>query len=561
MDTSEISYIDINRIKESSLNPRKEFRDLDELADDLAKRGMLQPIMVRPADKSFELVFGARRLRAAKIAGIKKVPAIVRKMDDDAALETMIVENLKRDNIHELDEAKGLRSLLECPGYDVAAVSAKVGKDESYVYKRLKLLDLIESAQKAFLDGEINAGHAVLISRLQPDDQAAALDNCFKDQFGMTRHGAERMARPVKELAQWINSNVHLVLSGACFKSTDKSLIPGVPSCVDCLKRTGSNAKLFSDIAQKDICTDPKCFAAKQQAHIEKTVSKGGIRKVTTHYEGKDKDVLPASKYHRIEEKEDRCDSMEKAVIVAGYRDIGKVIEICADEKCSMHGKSVSGRNADTDKYAKQQKREEERRKQRREIRRRVLDEVLERTKEVLGLPETELQLLGIWNLLGSDLQRAVATRRGWEKIERKGGYGIDYDAMMMRFLNSMDPEEATRFAVEISLVQQVDSDPGAYGGRDRLMEFARLKEIDAKKISSEVAVEFKQKAKEKAKKAKSRKPSKSSEKQEAAEDPAETVCENCAGPDGEKRDCGHIVCENCYTGGCPVCAEEEDGQ
>ena len=171
MDTNEISYIEVGRIKESSLNPRKEFRDLDELADDLAKRGMLQPVMVRPAGKHFELIFGARRLRAAKLAGIKKVPAIVREMADDAALETMIVENLKRDNIHELDEAKGLRSLLDCPGYDVAAVSAKVGKNESYVYKRLKLLDLIEPAQKAFLEGEINAGHALLIARLQPTDQ------------------------------------------------------------------------------------------------------------------------------------------------------------------------------------------------------------------------------------------------------------------------------------------------------------------------------------------------------------------------------------------------------
>jgi len=275
----------------------------------------------------------------------------------------------------------------------------------------------------------------------------------------------------------------------------------------------------------------------------------------------KEGDPIPSSKYQVIRDGE-KCSSAEQAIVVHG-RDTGRTMEICRDERCSVHGRSISGHSADTDKYRKQQKREEEKRKRRREVRRRILDAVLDRTKELLGLPETELQLLGIWNLLGSDLQRAIATRRGWEKIERKGGYGIDYDAMLVKFLNGMDPEEATRLAVEISLAQQMDSDPGAWGGRDRLMEFAKLKKIDGKKIESQVAAELKEKAKGKAKRGKAKKSKtakkalKEDPKQEAATDPAEGVCQNCAASDGEPRECGHVICEECHSGACPVCAEE----
>src|SRR5262249_24378320 len=150
-------------------------RGIDELAEDVRQHGILNPLLVRPVNGSYEILAGHRRYQAAERAGLDTAPVRILQVSDEQALEIQIVDNLQRENVHPMDEALGFKALLEQPGYTPEVVAAKVGKSVSYVQRRLKVADLSKPAQKAFLDGVLTVGHAELIARLQPADQERAL--------------------------------------------------------------------------------------------------------------------------------------------------------------------------------------------------------------------------------------------------------------------------------------------------------------------------------------------------------------------------------------------------
>lgn len=211
----------LKSIAESPTNPRKHFGDLRELAESIAKKGVLQPILVRPKGKGYELVAGHRRLRAAAAAGLDVVPAMVREMTDEEVLEAQLIENCQRSDIHAMEEAEGYRRLMASKtGYDAARIAEKVGKSVAYVYDRLKLLSLTPAAQALFLDGKIAAGHAIILARLSPADQARAIG---KPGEGPLLHGEHLLWDPedkkrepglkaitARELQAWVDKHVRL---------------------------------------------------------------------------------------------------------------------------------------------------------------------------------------------------------------------------------------------------------------------------------------------------------------------------------------------------------------
>jgi len=173
----------------ANIRTHYDLASLDELARSIREKGVLHPVLVRPGKKGhFRLVFGHRRVRAAKEAGLLAVPATVRDLSDEEALEAQILENCTRSDIHPLDEAKGYHILMNSPGYDVARIAERVGRSVKYVYDRVKLLNLTKQAQELFLAGKFTAGHAVLLARLMPGDQSRALS--IEDAGGMVRHPA-----------------------------------------------------------------------------------------------------------------------------------------------------------------------------------------------------------------------------------------------------------------------------------------------------------------------------------------------------------------------------------
>lgn len=211
--------IPIEQIHESKLNPRKYFdpTKLQELTESVKQKGILEPILVRPNAGGFEVVAGARRFRAAIAAMLTTIPAVVRELSDQDALETMVIENLQRDDLHPLEEATGYKMLLAQRGMDVARIAERVGRSVKYVYDRVKLLALTKEAQKVFLDGKIQAGHAILLARLRPEDQARAMDaetgGLFQSErllWDPTRDGDDEAVKPasVRELQAWIDQHV-----------------------------------------------------------------------------------------------------------------------------------------------------------------------------------------------------------------------------------------------------------------------------------------------------------------------------------------------------------------
>jgi ParB family transcriptional regulator, chromosome partitioning protein len=188
---SSIQDIPLEKIRESKTNPRSQFDQskLAELAENIRQHGILQPILVRPLPKgaadTYELVAGARRLRASKLAHRESIPATVRELTDAQALELQVIENVQRVDVHPLDEAQGYAALIKLQPntYTVESISSQVGRSPQYVNARLRLLQLIPEAKQAFYEDKLTVAHAFEIARLQPlcgtrENEALGVETC-----------------------------------------------------------------------------------------------------------------------------------------------------------------------------------------------------------------------------------------------------------------------------------------------------------------------------------------------------------------------------------------------
>lgn len=267
----------VSAIVASKTNPRKNFDKaaLQELAESLAKHGMLQPVLVRPngSDGTYELVAGERRWRAAKIAKLDRIPATVRELTDAEVLEIQVVENLQRADLHPLEEAEGYEALMKCQHadghtYTAEEIAGKVGKSKSYVYQRLKLTALTPKAREAFYDGRLDASRALLVARVPAALQDEVLDRLAPGED-------DGWVPSFREARDIIHDDFMLGLKDppfdvkAIYFAGDQANPIGVP-CGECPKRTGNQPELFDDVKSADVCTDPACFRAKAAAHVER---------------------------------------------------------------------------------------------------------------------------------------------------------------------------------------------------------------------------------------------------------------------------------------------------
>ena len=143
-EVTEVRHLPIGRISSNPDQPRQHFDEeaLQDLAASIREHGILQPVLVRPrADGHFQLVAGERRWRAARIAGLMEIPAIVEQIDDEAALEIAIIENLQREDISPLEEAEMFDRMTSQHGYSLRKLAQKLGKDKGYIENRLRLAD------------------------------------------------------------------------------------------------------------------------------------------------------------------------------------------------------------------------------------------------------------------------------------------------------------------------------------------------------------------------------------------------------------------------------------
>jgi len=153
----------IHKIVPNPDQPRRQFDEelLGDLAASISEKGVIQPLIVRPAnDGNFEIVAGERRWRAAQRAKLHDVPVIVRELDDIEVLEIAIIENIQRADLNAIDEAAGYRQLMERFGHTQEKLSAVLGKSRSHIANLMRLLSLPDSVQQMVTDGKLSAGHA-----------------------------------------------------------------------------------------------------------------------------------------------------------------------------------------------------------------------------------------------------------------------------------------------------------------------------------------------------------------------------------------------------------------
>ncbi|MGC1781415.1 MAG: ParB/RepB/Spo0J family partition protein, partial [Acidobacteriaceae bacterium] len=380
INATEYRNVSLSLITESKTNPRRTFEDtaLQELASSIRAQGVLSPLLVRPLnERSFEIVAGARRFRAAQMAEAATVPVRIVNLTDAQAIEMSIVENLQRKDVHPLEEAQGFRALLnlEEPKYSIEQIAAKTGKSPAYCLARLKLTELAPAVVEAFSKDEIGVGHALLLAKLQPAQQEEALPHCFREDWG-SGSKAKRILLPVRQLQGWIEQNVLLILKDAPFSKRDAQLVPAAGSCLDCPKRTGHNKLLFADLAagNSDACSDPSCYSAKLDAHVKQTIAaKPKLVQITTAY-GKPAEgsvILPRNQYVEIRQEKPQnkyqqaapeykpCKYTTDAIIAEGT-DKGKLRRVCADADCPVHHPKKQPSKADAALRAEQEKRRRE---------------------------------------------------------------------------------------------------------------------------------------------------------------------------------------------------------
>lgn len=305
----QMRLVEVALIEESPHNPRKTFdpAKLQELADSIAASGVHQPILLRPLPASrvqdtfaqhqpgaplpaYELVAGARRLRACKMAKVLEVPAMIRELSDTQALEIQVIENLQREDVTELEEAEGYEVLMRTGSMNADQLGAKIGKSRSYVYARLKVLDLCAKGREALRKGSIDFSRGLLIARI-PDEalQIKALKFCTEANYEGDLPG-------YRECARYVQDEFMLRLDKARFNIADSGLLPGVGPCQLCPKRTGANPDLFADVKSADVCTDPKCYHAKEEAHTAALVAQAEAQGHTV-IAGKEADELRVGGY------------------------------------------------------------------------------------------------------------------------------------------------------------------------------------------------------------------------------------------------------------------------
>ena len=510
---SSVQEIPLRNIQESKTNPRRQFDEakLAELAGNIRLHGVLQPVLVRPLPDGepdqFELVAGARRYRASKLAGRETIPASVRELTDTQCLELQLIENLQRADVHELDEARGYAALMQLQPdtYTVETLAEKIGRSEKYVYARLRLMHLVDEIQEAFYTGKLTVAHAFEIARLQPDDQRRALAECFPQHRTKAALLKDKKAEAVtvRELRQWIEREIHLDITNAPFDAQDEALLPAAGSCARCPKRTGNNPLLFPEVRQKSICTDRACYRAKVEAFVQirvKPLESAGEKALrvsqTPSWQARNPkaDVLYEGQYRKAQKKAE-CPQTKPAVVVDGPN-AGTLLHVCSDEKCPVHAKNTRYQPTPQEKAARAKQALAERIEK--QTRARILDAIRKKLPATLSQSDLEMTSLDYLQRLGHDNHRRLCRVYGWEEKKTKASWGgttVDYENIAGKAVREMKLQNLQHFLIVCALVSDLYC-PG-YNSRETLAKDSNLArtaaryKIDTAKLAATVRAEL----------------------------------------------------------------------
>ena len=255
--------IPLRDIKLSPTNPRTTYdeKDTQELAESIKVEGVIQPVLLRPYGKpgKYQLIFGNRRFKASQLAGKETIPALIRELSDEEALNMQIIENLQRKDVKPIEEAVSYKMLMDMKGYTVAELSHRLGKPPKFISQRLKLNDLIDEFQKALYEERISITDALKVCKLNATDQKELYASVEDDETIVIK---DHM------LNQFMYD-----LTDAPFDTLDATIVPSMGPCEGCQYNTAC-AALFPEPNEKARCTNNACFKSKAQVWYDRELGK-----------------------------------------------------------------------------------------------------------------------------------------------------------------------------------------------------------------------------------------------------------------------------------------------
>ena len=259
-DRDRVLYIDINDIKPNSAQPRSVFDEekLKELAGSIKANGVIQPLIVREGKTGYELVAGERRWRASRIAGLRKIPCIVRDFDDRQNAIVAIIENMQREDLNPIEEVEAYKRLMDEFRLGQAEVAARVSKSRSAVANSLRLLKLEERVRKMVVDGQLSMGHARAILPVEDADQQYELAQKITEKQlsvretekivkEMLKSGAEQDKSIVKIEKQEEDPSIAII-----YKQIEERLQQSLHTKVSIQRKRNGHGKLQIDFYNSD---------------------------------------------------------------------------------------------------------------------------------------------------------------------------------------------------------------------------------------------------------------------------------------------------------------------
>lgn len=194
--TNEIQDIPINEIRPNPYQPRKSFNEeaLRELSESIKNHGVFQPIIVKKGIRGYDLIAGERRLRASKMAGLDKIPAIVKDFSDDEMREIALLENIQRENLTAIELAWAYKGIIDNLDIRQEDLALRIGKSRSHITNILGLLNLPEEVQKMILNGELSMGHARVLSKMEDESKITGLAKKIINE-GLSVHEIEEISK------------------------------------------------------------------------------------------------------------------------------------------------------------------------------------------------------------------------------------------------------------------------------------------------------------------------------------------------------------------------------
>lgn len=514
----EFRLIEVGLIEPSKTNPRKTFgkEGLKELAESLKSAGgVIEPLVVRPHPASppgwWEIIAGERRWRAAKIAGLKTVPCMVRELDDLEVLKIQIIENLQREDLSPLEEGAGYRLWIDKTGLSAEAIGEEIGKSRRTIFMRMALCDLIPSAKKLLLEGKISASHAEFVGRLSsPADQERLVRERLKPDWN--GHYPS-----VRELARIIGEEYYHLLDAASFPKADANLYPVAGACTVCPKNTAVNPDLGGD-KKGGTCTDGTCFRAKTEAFLARLEEEAGkdVIRLSSDYQKAPagSQWIPADEWKEC--KPGDCEFAAPGLIVHGRQRLGAKLTVCIQKSCKKHHAS----GLETDERWKQQM-AAERRKAEIEIKARQqywlkLREVLPETPDEI---DWQFMARAVVRQIGHDAGTAACRALGLALVKRQYSSG-DYEKPLVDYAKKAG-KGIGRFV--LLLLSSGGLVGGDMGGAAMLTDLGARRKLDLKKMREMVLAEQKDKEHVKDRRAKKAAPAKAEKVQSPAPKKAST--------------------------------------